>query len=431
MATYYTIPTQLGQAAIAHALANGAMVDLAHVAVGDSNGTFYEPLDTQTALVHEVYRGTVSSITVDAENPNRITCEMTIPASQGGWNIRETGIIDGNGNLFAVGKVPLTYKPLPSEGSSSELTVSIVVDISDATVISLEINPNIVLASRTYVDSKVYRHRHDGGTMGILDEAVAGGTANALTITLDDALIARVARMPVYIQATANNTGACTINDGIGTVNLKKFGDTDLVAGDIVSGQILIVAWDGTRYQLIGALPKLHGNTLTLSQNGLKVTDNIFAALAGSISQIFNVADGASGKNAVNYAQVISWLATKAALAGSTSQTFQAADGSSGKQVVNISQFVVSLGDSGYIKIPFTDGTNKLDWIYQWGQASSSSSITTITLPITFPHENFGAGATDRGSGRIVCGCGTLSTSQIRVWNGSSGVGIQYWAVGY
>jgi hypothetical protein len=58
------------------------------------------------------------------------------------------------------------------------------------------------------------------------------------------------------------------------------------------------------------------------------------AAKAGDVAQVFSAADGASGKQVVNFDQ----LATKAAKAGDSLQKFSAADGTTGKEVVNRDQ---------------------------------------------------------------------------------------------
>ena len=55
-----------------------------------------------------------------------------------------------------------------------------------------------------------------------------------------------------FIAAGANTTTAVTLNiNSIGAKNITKNGTTALVAGDIPSGSIVVVVYDGTQFQLI------------------------------------------------------------------------------------------------------------------------------------------------------------------------------------
>lgn len=84
--------------------------------------------------------------------------------------------------------------------------------------------------------------------------AIAGGTANALTLTLSPALAAYTAGVSVKFKASASNTGAATINiNGLGAKTIKKMrvgALSDLQADDIVNGSIYELIYDGTNFQL-------------------------------------------------------------------------------------------------------------------------------------------------------------------------------------
>lgn len=98
-------------------------------------------------------------------------------------------------------------------------------------------------------------HRHDGldqDGSAPLDYAVSTGSANAYVLTLPKALTAHIPGLPIRWKANFTNTGAATFNpSGLGAVAMKKNGSTNLVAGDIVSGRIITVSYDGTYYQLL------------------------------------------------------------------------------------------------------------------------------------------------------------------------------------
>ncbi len=85
-----------------------------------------------------------------------------------------------------------------------------------------------------------------------------GGTANAITLTLTPALAAYANGVRLIFKATANNTGATTINvNGLGARNIFKLSGTSLVActgGEIVSGAWYEIIDDGTQFQLAGGV---------------------------------------------------------------------------------------------------------------------------------------------------------------------------------
>ncbi|MCP4100374.1 MAG: phage tail protein [Lentisphaerae bacterium] len=149
---FYSVLTNIGQAALANAGALGQTINLSHMAVGDGNGSAVTPSETATALVNEVYHGSLNSLTTDPDNPNWLIAELVIPTNVGGWTVHEVGLFDSNGNLFAYGNFPETYKPQLSEGASRDLVIRMVLQISGTANVELKIDPAVVLATRDYAD---------------------------------------------------------------------------------------------------------------------------------------------------------------------------------------------------------------------------------------------------------------------------------------
>lgn len=166
-ATYYTLLTNIGQAKIANAIALGQTVAWTAMAVGDGNGNPTTPVQTQTALVRETYRALINQLTVDPENPNYMVAELIIPTNVGGWSVNEVGIFDEAGDMIAVANFPATYKPELAEGSGRDLVVRIIIQVSNASIVTLKIDPAIVLASQKWVvDNYVKKITVAGGTTG-------------------------------------------------------------------------------------------------------------------------------------------------------------------------------------------------------------------------------------------------------------------------
>lgn len=148
--TYKTVITDKGAERIAAALLpDGEKLRITHFAVGDGNGSTPTPDVSQTALVHEVYRGEVSNIHIDVDDTTRIVVEGIIPSSQGGFWVREIGLYDDQGELVVVGNAPEGYKPLPSEGAGRVLNCQVFVVVSNTDAIELKVVSDAFLPDAT------------------------------------------------------------------------------------------------------------------------------------------------------------------------------------------------------------------------------------------------------------------------------------------
>ena len=144
----YTLVTNIGKAKIANAAVLGKKVDFSKLKVGDGNGNYYEPSESQTNLVHKVWEGNVNNVLTGGEkNPNWIVVQTMIPPGEGGFYIRECGLFDEEDNLLAISKYPESYKPTMDEGSTDDLTIELIFEVSNAATINLKIDPLVTLAS--------------------------------------------------------------------------------------------------------------------------------------------------------------------------------------------------------------------------------------------------------------------------------------------
>lgn len=150
--TYNTILTNNGLAKDAAAAANKTQISLTSMSVGDGGGNPTTPSAAQAALVNQVYSATVNAISQNVDNPQQYTAEMVIPASIGGFTIREAGLWASDGSLFAVANTPQTYKPAASEGAYGDTIVQMVFTVANANTVSLVTDPSISLATRTWVE---------------------------------------------------------------------------------------------------------------------------------------------------------------------------------------------------------------------------------------------------------------------------------------
>jgi hypothetical protein len=100
------------------------------------------------------------------------------------------------------------------------------------------------------------------GTDAVRYSQIQSNTDKLLTVTGTDTYVA-TASPTLTAYAAGNtfslvvpntNTGASTINiDGLGAKAITRTGSTALVAGDMIATEVVIVVYDGTRFQLINA----------------------------------------------------------------------------------------------------------------------------------------------------------------------------------
>ena len=103
--------------------------------------------------------------------------------------------------------------------------------------------------------------------------ATSTGSANAYVLTLSPAPTSYVAGMEVRFNANFTNTGAATINvNSLGAKTIKKNATSDLASGDITSGQVITLIYDGTYFQIQGAVQTITYSAPTTLTDGATVT---------------------------------------------------------------------------------------------------------------------------------------------------------------
>ncbi|SHJ50342.1 phage tail protein, partial [Clostridium magnum] len=230
---FYTILTNTGKAQIANASALGIKVNFTTLKLGDGNGAYYNPTETQTTLVHEVWSGNIGNITVDSTNANWLVLETVIPADVGGFMIREAGVFDDKGNLLAVGKYPETYKPIVSQGSAKDLRIRIIIEVTNTAAVTLKVDPAVILATKKEVGDLVNLATTSKGN---LVAAVNENTLNAKSFkSIDLKYIARFftnspavvtdANDPVYAASGLTNVPIGGVFNNINPTT-KKLSDT-------------------------------------------------------------------------------------------------------------------------------------------------------------------------------------------------------------
>ena len=140
---YYSIVTNSGLVKHANASANGIKLDLTQIAIGDSNGSYYDPDPASNSLQNELYRADLSNITIDEDNPSQLVVEGIISETVGSFYVREVGIFDSNGDLFALGKYPETFKAALPSGSGKRLYIRMILEFVNSPEVNLVISGDV------------------------------------------------------------------------------------------------------------------------------------------------------------------------------------------------------------------------------------------------------------------------------------------------
>lgn len=123
-------------------------------------------------------------------------------------------------------------------------------------------NSSTVAAGDTVLATQYNNVRKDT-VINAGDYNTSGGSSNAFTLTLDSQITAYVTGMVVKFKANFDNTATPTLNiNTLGAKSIKKNISEDLAPFDIRNGQLIIVMYDGTNFQLIsdGNLDQPYGN---------------------------------------------------------------------------------------------------------------------------------------------------------------------------
>lgn len=418
--------TTLGQAKLATAIASGTPVSATHIAIGDGNGNATTPAVSQTALVREVYRTNVSSISVNPQNSSQVIFEAVIAATVGGWTARELGLFDSTGSLIAVANIGSVYKPLESEGSAREMVVRIYAQVDQVGAINLVVDPSFYIATRSWVQANFSLGALlPGGTTGQILRKVSNAdgdtewadplAAQNITVDVVEEIQTLAASQTVVNLATATTNGMAVYVEG---VRLR-------------SNQLTVNT--ATQFTLAQSYPA--GSKVLAVQNDPAAALNYLSKL-NNLSELTNPATARTnlGLGTIATAAAGSYVATAGGtmtglltLSGAPTAALHAAskayaEGTSLKAA------------SGYHVLP--SGI-----IIQWGTftANASTSLSQIvTLPIAFPNAMVFADSSIDGanSGGTELGhidwttAGRTTLSQFGIFTNYVGV-CKYIAIGY
>jgi hypothetical protein len=88
----------------------------------------------------------------------------------------------------------------------------------------------------------------------------SGGSANAQTLTPTPSIASYVTGYRFAFKAGFTNSGACTINiSGLGTKSLVSQGGAALISGQIITGNVYMIVYDGTNFYVDEIMTSANG----------------------------------------------------------------------------------------------------------------------------------------------------------------------------
>ena len=126
--------------------------------MGDSNGTYYTPLETQTDLVHTTYTGyfgTESQIIVNPSVLNEVLYKCFIPADIGGFTVRELGLFDAGDDLILICKLPAQDKFALDSGLYQPLTFTPKIIYTNPETQAVLTPSSQIIATQTFVNQQI------------------------------------------------------------------------------------------------------------------------------------------------------------------------------------------------------------------------------------------------------------------------------------
>jgi len=172
---------------------------------------------------------------------------------------------------------------------------------------------NLPMNSLRHLNVANAQARNEYVAMGQLQDntacwgGTATGSANAIVVATSPAISALAAGQRVQFKASALNTGATTINYGGGIVSLLKNTGASLVGGEIQSGMLCIIEYDGTNAILVNpqitSTPNNWSAQQNFASNGAPIIANSVNSTAQKIAfQDASVAAGYCGAQVAGYA---------------------------------------------------------------------------------------------------------------------------------
>lgn len=189
-----------------------------------------------------------------------------------------------------------------------------------------------------------------------------------------------------FIAAGANTTTGVTINiNSIGAKSITKNGTTALAIGDIISGSIIEITYDGTEFQISSQISSSllgQNNTWTGKQTFTGTTSNLASKFINATEGVTVSATAATGT--INYdvtTQSVLYYTTSAS--ANWTMNFRGNSGASLDSILSTGEaitvvFMATQGSTPYYNNAITIDGSSVTPLYQGGTAWSTGNASSV-----------------------------------------------------
>lgn len=206
---YYSILTNRGKELEAQSSVTGQPVIIKDFVAGDGNGQVVKPDPARTALIKEVYRGSISALNISPEQPNQWMANIVLPSDIGGFTVREVGLLTDAGELYAVANCAAIEKPESGVSVSMQFRLA----VNDTASIELKVATGDGLFLRIDQNLKEIKGRGSAAqkesreSIGVLDGSkLQKGIVQLASAT--DSTSEELAATPAAVKIAMDNASA-------------------------------------------------------------------------------------------------------------------------------------------------------------------------------------------------------------------------------
>lgn len=320
------ILTNKGEELASNGFLTGVFPKITKVVFGDGNGINVIPSKTMTTLIHPIQEG-VGTALARISNPNGLYIYTQIPASVGGFTVREIGLFTADDILIAVGGNFEKVKP-PVSDSIEKLDFYITVPLSSAQEITVEFSNDNIYADQSAVDiihNSIELRRLEVLTLqgqmptkvsisNIIDNVTSSNIDKPLSAKQGKVLKDLVDAKQAIINNNSLNINKIDVNAGIEINSLLVDTDTFIVddgGTNTIRKSYISRIWTYISSKLTGAISTVltsnltAGKTVVTDVNGKlgvsSITTTELGYLAGVGSSIQTQINGKAPTNQVMY----------------------------------------------------------------------------------------------------------------------------------